>query len=290
MTPIYYSGEPLVPFRRVGLRARINRGRMAKAPASVLFRRGVKQRPKPARLVRRMAYDITGSVGVRQTGAAVGAPLFVMPYAEPGLGEMWTGHLEDQQLAGIFSKVKKAVKKVVKSKAFKVVAVAAAAYYGGPVAAKAIQKAWEIRSKIKAASAAAKASMPPPLTLPPPVMSEQITLPPGYYWDAAGNVHDQAGNIYDRDGNLISSAAAPAAGGFSEAATSADPAGTIPGEFPALPTKTPSTPGAVNPAAMSLLGGIDGASLLKMAAIGGLAYVAVKAAGGSGGGRRRRRR
>lgn len=287
MTPIYYSGDPLVPFRRVGIRRR-----MIKAPGRVLYRREAKG--KPARPVRRMAYDITGSIGVRQTGAAVGAPLFVMPYAEPGLGEMWTGHLQDQQLAGIFSKLKKTVKKVVKSKAFKVVAVAAAAYYGGPMAAKAAAKLWAVRSKIKAAADTYRQIKGPEpsssVMLPPPVVSEQITLPPGYYWDAAGNVHDQAGNIYDRDGNLISSAAAPAAGGFNEAATTADPAGTIPGEFPALPTKTPSTPGAINPAAMSLLGGIDGASLMKMAIVGGLAFVAVKAAGSSGGGRRRRRR
>ncbi len=303
---VYYNVDTPAPFRRVAGKIAAGRFRAFRSPVPRVV--PVKAR-KLARARRinpyrpsfgwRGFYDITGTVGQASTGAAVGAPAFVMPYAEPGLGELWGGHLEQQHLEGLLGRVKKVARKIVKSKAFRVVAVAAAAYYGGPMAAKAAAKLLENRAKIKAAIDTyrdIKATTPPEAQ----ISSQQPALPPGFYYDAAGNIHDDMGNVYNRDGTLIS--APGAIGGRSEAATPGDPGGSIPGEFPpsaltsssatpaagaTWPTYGAGTPtgGAQGPA----LAGIDVSGILKIGIPVALALVVMQA-GSSSGGRRRRRR
>jgi hypothetical protein len=68
--------------------------------------------------------------------------------------------LYDPELAGLFGKIKKAVKKVVKSKVFKYAVIAGAAgaaiYFGGPAGLKAVQNIAGKLKQAKAARAAAK--------------------------------------------------------------------------------------------------------------------------------------
>lgn len=238
ITPYYYSTDTPLPFRRALL---------AKRPQ---LRRpyGFRARPKittaieHARGGRRVsygygrfsvlpAYDITGSHGQQAGPVATGAPLFVMPYDEPGLAELWSGHLHDPHLEGlssitkVFKKAGKVGKKVIRSKAFKYAAIATAIYFtagaaapyfagtagAGAAAGTAAAKgaAWKLLAK-KAAAALAKKVIASKLSggSPAPALigggsSQQPILPAGYYYDAAGNVHDQAGNVWKEDGTPI---------------------------------------------------------------------------------------
>jgi hypothetical protein len=328
---VYYNVDSPVPFRRAPLakRAQVRRYRPLPRVVPVKARRVDHGRINPylrPSFGWRGFYDITGTVGQAATGAAVTSPAFVMPYAEPGLGELWGGHLDGQQLEGlssitkVFKKAGKAAKKVVRSRAFKIAVAATAIYFtagaaapamAGQMGAAGVSKAALAKALLKKAAVAAgkkllsKAMTPaqPALVTPPPIASEQIILPPGYYWDAAGNVHDQAGNVYNRDGVLLSAAGGQTIGGQYEAATPADPGGLIPGEFPpsaltsssaspaagaTWPTYGAGTPTGGAPAGPALAG-IDASGILKFAVPAAIALVVIQAAGGNGRGRRRRR-
>lgn len=239
VTPYYGNNETPLPFRRAPLAKRSQvrrpygwRGR-PKVTTAIARRRGTSHGYGYGRLSVLPAYDITGSHNQEAGPVGKGAPLFVMPYDEPGLGALWSGHLNDPHLEGlssitkVFKKAGKVGKKVVRSKAFKYAAIATAVYFtagaaapyfagagaagtAGTVGAKAA--AWKLLAK-KAAAALAKKVIASKLGggTPAPALltdgsSQQPILPAGYYYDAEGNVHDQAGNVWKADGTPISSA------------------------------------------------------------------------------------
>ena len=243
---------------------------------------GLRMRRRP-----RTHSNIAGTVGIP---LALGSgPRFVMPFGDPGLGEMWDQHL--QGLEGFsLKKLKKGLKKVVKSKLFKYAAIAGAAYFAGPAIA-AHMGGTSGAGGMLGKKAALKFLGGKALK----AIKKRKKIAGGLLGTGilANAVGSQPGSV---------AAASRTPGGVYEGASILNPAGTLPGEYGYTPANpeyyqytdagaqpptftAQATPAATPPGAQLM--GMDSGSLMRAGMIAAVVYFGYQAMGG---GRRRGRR